>query len=97
MGYWPAPKILWCGPSEPPLALLDLAQGLQERLVTCGISPEGRRYQPHVTLLREAQGLPDPLPTLNIPWVVRDFVLAETLSGVRPHYRVLKRWPLGKS
>ncbi|CAK0771382.1 RNA 2',3'-cyclic phosphodiesterase [Gammaproteobacteria bacterium] len=97
MGYWPTPRILWCGPSASPPALLDLAKDLQEGLAACGITPERRRYQPHVTLLRLANGLPNPLPAVDIPWIVREFVLAETLSGATPHYRILKRWPLGSS
>lgn len=93
-GYWPRPRVVWlgCGETPPPLtALVDAVNGVAEG---CGLEPERRPYQPHLTLLRKARQMPlAEAPTLR--WPVDAFVLAESLStpaGVE--YRVLRRWRL---
>ena len=96
MGYWPRPRILWCGSSVATEPLLQLVGQLQQALQTCGFAPERRRYKPHVTLLRKARRA----ETLNlqnpIEWPVREFVLAASGDGPveGPRYRILHRWAL---
>ena len=93
-GYWPRPRVMWLGCNETPQALTDLVNGLNRVMAQCGLQPESRPYQPHLTLLRKARQAPkQPAPELS--WQARDFVLAESVStpgGVE--YRVLWRWPL---
>lgn len=96
VGYWPRPRILWCGASVVPEALLDLVGGLNKGLRPCGFKPERRSYAAHVTLARKARRiqpfeLSDPLD-----WPVTDFVLiGSRLDRPPPRYEVLRRWPLG--
>jgi 2'-5' RNA ligase len=96
LGYWPRPRILWCGPSLVPDALRGLVAALQQGLAGCGIEPDRRPYSAHVTLARKARPLaPRPLET-PLPWQVSDFALvASRLGGDPPHYEVLRRWALG--
>lgn len=94
-GHWPGPRVFWLGPSQWPRELDVLATYLAEGMSQCGLSPDKRRYTPHVTLLRKASAMPLSLPDLNLGWRANHFVLCESSSsedGV--HYRVLRRWDL---
>lgn len=93
-GYWPRPRVMWLGSSETPAPLADLVNVLNRLISQCGLQPEGRPYQPHLTLLRKAQRAPFAEPP-QLPWPLDTFVLAESVStpsGVE--YRVLRRWKL---
>jgi len=98
LGYWPRPRVLWCGPSHSPAALKGLVSGLWGELgAACGLVPETRPYKPHVTLVRkQRQPAAGPLQP-SIEWSAREFVLATSGGGPPrgPRYRVLARWPLG--
>lgn len=95
LGAWSRSGILWLGSSEIPDALLHTYKELQQALLPCGVTPEKRRFVPHITLSRHAKkpkfkGVVD-----AIGWSVREFVLVESIAqadGV--HYEVLERWPL---
>ena len=96
LGYWPRPRILWCGPTEQPEALQNLVKRLQHGLLDCGFEPEKRPYKPHVTLhrkVRHAQTGPLDEP---IEWHAGYFVLATSGGGApgQPRYRILNRWRL---
>lgn len=96
IGAWPGPRILWLAPSAPPPALLRLAADLEQALLPCGYHPEARPYLPHVTLARKLAGACATLAVPPLHWPVRDFVLAESLTGsAGARYQVLARWPLG--
>lgn len=96
IGAWPGPRILWLAPSAPPPALLRLAADLEQALLPCGYHPEARPYLPHVTLARKLAGACATLAVPPLRWPVRDFVLAESLTGsAGARYQVLARWPLG--
>ncbi|MEN8170082.1 MAG: RNA 2',3'-cyclic phosphodiesterase [Pseudomonadota bacterium] len=93
-GYWPRPRVVWLGCSEIPEPLGELVVALNRVVERCGLQPEQRPYQAHLTLLRKARQAPAG-PAPELPWRVNDFVLAQsvsTLSGVE--YRVLRRWDL---
>jgi RNA 2',3'-cyclic 3'-phosphodiesterase len=95
LGYWPGPRILWAGPSEIPPALSSLAASLREVLAACGLTPENRPYQAHITLARKASRALTVTQVSPIPWSIRQFCLVESVSessGTR--YRVLRAWPL---
>lgn len=93
-GYWPRPRVVWLGCSEIPPTLTDLVERINRLVEQCGLQPERRPYQPHLTLLRKAQRGPAATAP-NLAWEVDAFALVESVStqqGVE--YRVLRRWPL---
>ncbi|MGD2055217.1 MAG: RNA 2',3'-cyclic phosphodiesterase [Gammaproteobacteria bacterium] len=94
-GYWSRPRIVWVGPSRIPGELWALVKSLRATLGECGLVPESRPFQPHITLARKAnRGLPvDEIEVIH--WSVGDFCLAESVTdpeGAR--YRILRRWRL---
>ncbi len=94
-GYWPRPRILWIGPTHVPPALWDLAGSLRNTLAGCGIEPETRGFQAHITLARKlARGVDDPeIPAVT--WPVSNFCLVESASTENGSvYRPLRCWPL---
>jgi RNA 2',3'-cyclic 3'-phosphodiesterase len=95
LGYWSGPRIIWAAPSQTPPELWSLAAALREILAACGLEPENRPYQAHITLARKASQALDVTRTAPVPWSIRQFCLVESVSepaGVR--YRVLRIWPL---
>jgi 2'-5' RNA ligase len=94
-GYWPRPRILWCGSSETPRALKELVHDLQQGLAECGFEPEFRPYTAHVTLGRKVRRMRLPKLEPPISWPVRDLCLvASRLGGKPPRYEVVRRWEL---
>jgi len=94
-GYWPRPRIVWAGPSHTPAELWALVEALRATLGACGLVPESRPFQPHITLARKAnRGLPVN-EIAPIHWSIGEFCLAESVTdpaGAR--YRILRRWLL---
>lgn len=82
---------------SPPAALMSLAETLRHHLAEAGLPGEGRPYRPHLTLMRDAAPLPQPLPV--------DYALTadrvglyrsdSTSQGVR--YHAVQSWPLTAS
>jgi len=98
VGYWPRPRVLWCGCRAAPEPLLALVDGLQQRLRGCGFRPEQRPYQAHLTLARHAHEVAGFELEHPIAWPVSEFVLAGSEpGGPPPRYRILRRWPLATS
>jgi 2'-5' RNA ligase len=94
-GFWPRPRILWCGPGETPDALGQLVRDLQKGLEGCGFQPERRPFAAHVTLARKAREIPCPELERPVLWPVREFVLvASRPGGNPPRYEVLRSWML---
>jgi len=90
---WDRPGILWCGPSQWPAALDHLVEQLWQGVAACGVTREGRRYRPHVTLARRASGVAAALLRSPLEWPVDEFVLAAASSvALPPRYRVVGRW-----
>lgn len=95
VGFWPRPRILWCGPEEHPPALPGLVAALQRGLGDCGFPPEKRPFRAHVTLARKARKTGALELERPVPWPVSEFVLAGSRPGdPAPRYRILRRWPL---
>jgi len=94
-GCWPRPRILWIAPTRVPPGLWALAGALRNVLAGCGVEPEARGFQAHVTIARKyAQGEPGTAFTA-VPWPVSRFCLVQSVSaesGVV--YRPLRCWPL---
>jgi 2'-5' RNA ligase len=90
--------MLWARPAEAPQALLDLARALGDALAACGRAPEQRPFRAHVTLAREAAGLPRTQPMTPRTWPVSRFVLVASEPGPGGvEYRLLRSWALGDS
>jgi 2'-5' RNA ligase len=94
VGYWPRPRILWCGASDRPEPLLGLLADLNRGLVGCGFEPDRRPFAPHVTLARKAPPIDPRALDPPLVWPVSAFVLAGSRLGERPSYRVLRQWGL---
>jgi 2'-5' RNA ligase len=94
-GYFSKPRVAWLGCSDPPTALVELHRQLGQRLRHCDYQPEKRRYNPHVTVARKIQPLPELESFEAISWEVENFALVEvcqTASGVQ--YCVKETFPL---
>lgn len=96
-GFWPRKGILWVG-GTPPEELLALVRALQLGLTACGLEPETRPFQVHLTLARNVRRLrlERNHPIAPLAWPVRQFALvaSQTLpDGAR--YEVLRIWELG--
>lgn len=92
---WAHNHIVHAAAEHIPGQLALLVRQLEENLAQRGFSFERRVYQPHVTLLRNANcgqaGLPEFAPAI---WVVQDFVLLQSVGGKQGvHYEVLARFP----
>jgi 2'-5' RNA ligase len=95
LGYWPRPRIIWAAPAQTPPPLWSLAAALRTALVACGLEPENRPYQAHITLARKASQALNVTRIAPIQWSIRHFCLVESVTepaGVR--YSVLRSWPL---
>ncbi len=95
--YWRGSRVAWLGASNTPPPLLKLVKSLETGLVSCGLEPESRSYQPHLTFLRKVR--PEALPTTVTPviWQVDRFVLVHSVTlpeGV--HYEVVRSWNLSR-
>jgi len=53
LGYWSGPRIIWAAPAQTPRELWSLVTSLREVLAACGLEPENRPYQAHITLMRK--------------------------------------------
>ena len=95
IGYWSRPRIFWLGPAHTPAPLWSLAGSLQTVLGECGLQTETRPYQPHITLARKIQRVPDNTRIAPIGWSIRDFSLVESVTGPRAaSYQILGSWEL---
>ncbi len=94
-GYFSKPRVAWLGCSEMPVALSELHQRLGQRLQLCDYQPEARHYNPHVTVARKLNRIPELENFEPIPWKVERFALVEVHqidNGVQ--YRVIETYPL---
>lgn len=99
IGYWRHNRLLWAGVA-PSDALADLVDRLRGALKTAGftIDDEGRRFVPHITLIRKVAGTEhrSALPSIEpIRWPCTRFVLVRSrLSTAGPDYEVMAEYPL---
>jgi len=94
-GYFKKPRVAWLGCSEMPAALSELHAQLGQRLQLCDYRPETRHYNPHVTMARKINRIPELQSFESIPWVAENFALIEVRqidNGVQ--YRVIETYPL---
>jgi RNA 2',3'-cyclic 3'-phosphodiesterase len=94
VGYWRHNHIVWAAPVTTPAPLAQLVSALEAGLSAAGVAYDSRPYSPHVTLVRDAHRRA-PLPSICFDWLLRDFVLVESVHDTRGAvYRVIERWPL---
>jgi 2'-5' RNA ligase len=95
LGYWHRPRLLWMGPRHMPDGLWTLVTVVREVLDACGVQPDRRAYQAHMTLARKfSQALPL-AEAPAIKWSVGTFSLVQSVNadnGVS--YRVIRSWVL---
>lgn len=93
LSYWSRPKVLCLTCSHTPDEVQMLVAELSKEAASCGLQTETRPYQPHITLARHAQYLPD-LNFEPVVWRAESFCLVESCSepgGV--NYQVRQQWP----
>jgi 2'-5' RNA ligase len=95
IGFFAKPQVVWLGDRNPPAPLLQLAQALKRAQINCGLQPEARPFQTHLTLLRKVRHAPEPSQPAPVTWPASEFVLvaSETLPE-GAHYRVIRRFSL---
>ena len=94
VGYWKHNRIIWCGAGEEPPALVELVEGLRARLDAAGIRYDPKPFVSHVTLVRDASGLPATPAWVPLVWEARDFALvSSTRIEGRVSYQVAQRFP----
>jgi 2'-5' RNA ligase len=94
VGYWKHNRIIWCGAGKEPQALTALVEGLRARLAAGGIRYDPNPFVSHVTLVRDATGLPAAPAWIPLVWEAGDFALvSSTRVEGRVTYQVLQRFP----
>ncbi len=85
---------VWLGPDKPPQALTYLADKLETHLAseaTTGSPP----FNPHVTIIREADSPLKQLAIEAIEWHVSEFVLIRSILHERPvRYEIIESFRL---
>ena len=79
-------------PHEEPPELLELHANLSSALVALGLQPEARKYRPHVTLARRANGAAVPPESAPLIWQVGGYALVESKPGNGGGYTVLEEY-----
>ena len=93
VGFWPRPRIVWCGSSTPPDALVRLLGRLNAGVAALGHTPERRRFAAHVTLIRHARRRPR-LRVEPVEWAVGELCLVRSeLGAAGARYEVVARSP----
>lgn len=94
VGYWKHNRIIWCGSSVEPPALMALVAELRARLSAAGVRYDEKPFVPHLTLVRNATELPQTPAWMPVGWETREFALIEsTRVEGRVTYQVLQRFP----
>ncbi|HJV26602.1 MAG TPA: RNA 2',3'-cyclic phosphodiesterase [Aromatoleum sp.] len=91
---WRHNRIIWAGADSAPEPLTSLVERLNAALAEADFPVEQRKFAPHVTLLRKAEGeLPREEIVPPIDWRVRGFSLIESLrSHEGAQYVPLRTW-----
>lgn len=95
LGFFAKPQVVWLGDKSPPEPLLQLAKALKHAQLNCGLEPEARPFQTHLTLMRKVRRPPEPLQPEPITWPIKEFVLvaSQTLpEGAQ--YRLIRHFSL---
>ena len=94
-GHWSRPQVLWWGPKQTPVRLIELVESLRRAARACDIEVEQRPYAAHMTLARKVRRAPGRLTAEPHIWQVDEFALVRsTLLPEGAEYEVVRRWPL---
>lgn len=94
-GYWPRPRITWIGPTRIPAGLWSLVTALRQVLEACGLVPESRPFQPHITLARKTNSGTGAVEFEPIHWSIGNFCLVESVTDpAGAKYFPLRFWKL---
>jgi 2'-5' RNA ligase len=94
-GHFPR-GIGWLGCLQAAGPLRQLWEELHKELARARVGVQGHAtFKPHVTVVRDAHPALPAEPVGPIAWPVREFVLIDSVLGVRNEYRTLGRWVLG--
>lgn len=97
LGYFPRPQVLWIGPRETPLEVIELSRHLASIGRRLALHVERREFEAHLTIARRCVTPPPASaapPDFDLDF--DSFALFESQSirgGVR--YRAIGEWPLG--
>jgi 2'-5' RNA ligase len=95
-GYWPGSRTAWLGPSIKHMALLALVENIWDKLENMGFMREFAIYQPHVSLVRNADAELGLTPRAPIIWPVHAFALVNSVSNsAGTTYTVLEQFAAG--
>jgi 2'-5' RNA ligase len=99
------PRVLWIGVRAPPEPLFELQRRAERAAIALGFEPEGRGYEPHLTvarfrgpergieaMLREYREIP-----LGSVAVTEATLYQSHLSPAGSRYEPLRRFPLGRA
>jgi len=94
-GFFRRAQVQYLAPATVPGELERLVGRLWDVAEACGLKPDARPYQPHLTLARKVTARLDLPAPESVPWTPADFVLVSSETRADgPVYRILKRWPL---
>jgi RNA 2',3'-cyclic 3'-phosphodiesterase len=94
-GWFRRNRVAWAAPARTPPDLLELVQELEAALRQAGFRFDARPYEAHITLGRKANCGELPALPESIDWLVREFVLVESVLGeAGSTYSIIGRWPL---
>jgi 2'-5' RNA ligase len=94
VGDWNHNRIIWCGASEELSVLTSLVEDLRKQLDAGRIHYDRKPFVSHVTLVRDATGLPAVPAWHPLIWEASDFALVgSTRVDGRVTYQVLERFP----
>jgi len=95
LGWFRRAGVVWVAPEAAPQELIRLAGEINKVVLGCGLDPDGRAYQPHLTLSRKARRPPRGLDFAPIRWDIRDFSLMQSVTrDAGPVYSVIRCWSL---
>lgn len=87
LNYWRHNRIVWAGMNEVPTALETLARRTREALAARDVHIDEQDFVPHITLARNAKASDSEAPK-QIRWQADQLVLARSVGGSAPRYRV---------
>jgi 2'-5' RNA ligase len=93
-GYWKHNRIIWCGAGEEPQVLTALVEDLRARLDGARVRYDSKPFVSHVTLVRNAPGLPAAPAWIPLVWEAGNVALVSSVRvESRVTYQVLQRFP----
>jgi RNA 2',3'-cyclic 3'-phosphodiesterase len=94
-GSFPKAGVCWLGASAAPQALQQLWNELGSTLAAARVQVRSTSgFRPHLTILRDVRRPLPSMPVEPMAWPVREFVRVDSVSGAKPGYQLLGRWPL---